>query len=146
MRARAIFTVTAVVVALMGCGGDEREDYRRGTQRAADEFKQAAQAAATQLKETDGLQEKLPGLRAFRASVDELASDFEELDPPEDLEPLNDQAVRHMRALSTNLGRYEQAAEEGDEQGAQALGPQLQTDQSELQSALDRLDRELSAR
>ena len=146
MRAPAILTVAAVAAALVGCGGDDREDYRRGAQRAADEFKQAAQAAATQLKETDGLRQKLPGLRAFRTSVDELASDFEELDPPEELEPLNDEAVTHMRALSKDLGRYEQAAEAGDEQGAQALGPQLQTDQSELQSALDRLDRELSAR
>ena len=147
MRAPAPMTVAAVAVALAGCGGgDEREDYRRGAQRAADEFKQAAQAAASQLKETDGLREKLPGLRSFKASVDELASDFEGLDPPEELEALNDEAVTHMRALSADLGMYERAAQAGDEQEAQALGPKLQTDQSQLQSALDRLDREFSAR
>ena len=147
MRARPTILAIAVAAALSGCGGgDEREDYRRGAQRAADEFKRAAQAAASQLKERDGLREKLPGLRSFKASVDELASDFDELDPPEDLEALNDEAVTHMRALSADLGMYERAAQAGDEREAQALGPKLQTDQSQLQSALDRLDREFSAR
>ncbi len=146
MRAPALVTTAAIAVALAGCGGDRQEDYRKGAQRAADEFKQAAQAAASQLKETDGLREKLPGLRSFKASVDELASDFEALEPPEELEPLNDEAVTHMRALSEDLGRYEQAAEAGNEEAVRALGPRLQADQSQLQSALDRLDREFSAR
>src|SRR5829696_8838471 len=121
MRAPALMTAAAIAVTLAGCGGNEQEDYSRGAQRAADEFKQAAEAAASQLKETDGLREKLPGLRSFKASVDELASDFEVLEPPEELEPLNDEAVANMRALSADLGRYEQAAEAGDEEGARAL-------------------------
>jgi hypothetical protein len=136
----------AVAAALAGCGGDEREEYRRDSQQAADEFKRSAEAAAGQLKETDGLREKLPGLRAFKSSVDELATDFERLDPPQELEALNAEAVGHMRALSADLGQYEKAAEAGDEGAAQALGPQLQADQSQLQSTLDRLDREFSDR
>ena len=146
MRARPFLLALAATIALAGCGSDDREEYRADAQRAADEFKRSAQDAAGQLKETDGLREKLPGLRAFKASVDELAVDFKELDPPDDLQPLNDEAVEHMRALSADLGRFEQAAEAGDEEAAQELGTQLQVDQSQLQSALDRLDRELSDR
>jgi hypothetical protein len=143
---RGVLATFGVAAALAGCGGDAREDYRKDAQRAADQFKASAEQAAAQLKETDGLREKLPGLRAFKVSVDELASDFEELEPPDDLQKLNDEAVTHMRALSEDLGRYEQAAEAGDEQAADALAPELQADQSLLQSTLDRLDREFSDR
>lgn len=146
MRAPAILSTLVLAALLAGCGGDGRATYREEAQRAADEFKRSAQQAASQLRETDGLREKLPGLRAFRASVDELAGDFEALDPPEDLEALNDEAVGHMHALSRDLARYEQAVEAGDEQAARELGTQLQVDQSQLQSALDRLDRELNPR
>lgn len=146
MRALALLTSILVAVALAGCGSDAREEYRKGAQSAAEEFKASAQEAAGQLKETDGLSEKLPGLRAFRESVDELASDFEQLDPPKELEQLNDEAVKHMKALSEDLTRYEKAAEAGDEKAADLLAPELQADQSQLQSALDRLDREFSSR
>ena len=146
MRARPLLLALAASVALAGCGSDEREDYRRGAQRAADEFKRSAQEAALQLKETDGLREKLPGLRAFKSSVDELAADFQQLEPPDDLRELNDEAVEYMKRLSQDLGRFEDAAEAGDDEAAQALGPQLQVDQSQLQSTLDRIDREITAR
>ena len=131
-------------IALAGCGS-ERESYREDAQRAADRFRRSAEKAGAQIQQAGTLRSKAPAVRAFKDSVDTLAADFEKLDPPEDVEPLNDEAVRHMRALSADLDRYADAAAEGDARAARDLAPKLQTDQSQLESTLARLDKRISA-
>jgi len=142
--AGVVAVAAAAVLAASGCG-DDTASYRDGAQKAADEFRKSAAAATAMLRRGDSLQDKAAGVRSFKASVDKLAADYEELDPPDDLKDLNHEAVQKMRALSADLDRYGQAARDGDEKVAQELGPKLQADQAELQNTLDRLDKAVSA-
>jgi hypothetical protein len=144
IRIAAGVVAAAALLASSGCG-DDTASYRDGAQKAADEFKKSAAAATAMLRRGDSLEDRAAGVRSFKASVDKLAADYEELDPPDDLKELNDEAVRKMRALSADLGRYAEAARAGDEKAAQELAPKLQGDQADLQNTLDRLDKAVSA-
>ena len=144
LRSRfAAAVVLAAALAFAGCGAD-RDAYREDAQRAADRFRRSAEKAGAQIQQGKTLRSKAPAVRAFKDSVDTLAADFEKLDPPEDVEPLNDEAVRHMRALSADLDRYAGAAADGETRAARDLAPKLQTDQSQLESTLARLDKRIS--
>jgi hypothetical protein len=144
IRIAAGVVAAAALIASSGCG-DDTASYRDGAQKAADEFKKSAAAATAMLRRGDSLEDRAAGVRSFKASVDKLAADYEGLDPPDDLKELNDEAVRKMRALSADLGRYAEVARAGDEKAAQELAPKLQGDQADLQNTLDRLDKAVSA-
>jgi hypothetical protein len=142
--ATGLLAAAVLALPLAGCGQDKKAAYSDQARRAAATFKRSAEAAAVQLQHGSRLQDKVPGVHSFRASVDRLASDFAALDPPKDLEQLNGEAVSEMRALSRDLGRYESAARAGDEQQARRLAPTLQGDQAQLQGTLDQIDRKVA--
>ena len=141
--AAALAAVAALAVPIAGCGGDEKQTYRSEYAKAADEFKRAAERAAEQARGKPRLRDRIPALRAFRASIDELAKDLDELDPPENVERLNDDAVDALRTLSDDLGKLEDAARANDVAAVRRLTPKLQLDQAELQTTLDAIDQRL---
>jgi hypothetical protein len=144
-RARAAAIAVALVGALAlpiaGCGSDKKDEYATQVQKAANEFKTSVEKAGAQVQSGAGLKDRVPALASFKASVDKLASDLAKLDPPSDLKQANDDAVKQLRTLSSDLSDYETAAKAGDAQQARKIVPKLQADQAVLQKTLDQIDR-----
>jgi hypothetical protein len=144
-RARAAATAVALVGALVlpiaGCGTDKKAEYAKQVQTAANEFRASVEKAGAQVRAGAGLKARVPGLVAFRASVDKLAGDLAKLDPPANLKRANGDAVKQLRTLSADLTDYEAAAKAGDALRARKIVPKLQADQAVLQKTLDQIDR-----
>lgn len=139
----ALAAAAALAMPVAGCGGEEKQTYRSEYAKAADDFKRAAGKVAEQARGKPQLKDRIPALRAFRASIDELAKDLDGLDPPENVERLNDQAVEALQTLSEDLDKLEDAARANDAAAVRRLTPKLQLDQAELQTTLDAIDQRL---
>src|SRR4051812_38174095 len=137
--------VTALLaVPIAGCGDPSTQDYKVEYQRAAQEFKRSVDDAGRQVPQGATLKQRLPALVAFKNSINRLATRLEGFDPPNEVEKLNDQAVKGLRTLATDLGQLESAAKEGKRAAAAKLSPKLQSDQAQLQMVLDQIDQKLS--
>jgi hypothetical protein len=144
-RARALSCAIAAAAVfalpIAGCGGSDKKDqYKQDAEKAAVKFKASAEKATTQLQGGKDLKGKVPGLVAFKSSVDKLATDLDGLDPPDNVKALNDEAVVELRTLSGDLSKFEVAAKANDQGKAQSLAPKLQADQTKLQATLEKLD------
>jgi hypothetical protein len=142
LRLAAVLAV--LVLPLTGCGTSQKDDYRQDFQKVAETFRTSVEKAGAQVQSGATLKERVPALRSFKASVDKLASDLDGLDPPDELQQTNDDAVKQLRTLSSDLSDYEGAATAGDRTKAAEIVPKLQADQTLLQKTLDELDRKVS--
>jgi hypothetical protein len=138
---RLTLVLAALTLLVSGCGSDKKETYRQDFQKVAARFQSSVAKAGAQVQSGATLQERVPALRSFKASVDRLATDLQGLDPPSELERANDDAVRHLRTLSGDLSDYQSAAAAGAQARATRIVPKLQADQTVLQKTLDELDR-----
>jgi hypothetical protein len=147
MKRLTLGILAAAVLALpiAGCGGDDTETYRREYTKAAREFKESVEQAGRKIPGATTLKDRLPALRSYKASTDKLAKDLDGLDPPENVEKLNDEAVAALRTLSADLGRLEQATSAGDARAVKELAPELQMDQAMLAEVLDKIDQKIGA-
>jgi hypothetical protein len=132
--------LVALVVA--GCG-DKSDTYKTEYTKAADQFKRSVDEATAKIASAKTVEERIPALGAFKASIDQLADKLDGLDPPDDVGRLNGEAVDALRRMSGDLGRLQQAAEHGDRRAFAQLAPTLQKDQADLQSTLDEIDQAL---
>jgi hypothetical protein len=141
---RLTLVLAALTLLVSGCGSDKKETYRQDFQKVAARFQRSVAKAGAQVQSGATLKERVPALRSFKASVDKLASDLDGLDPPDELQQTNDDAVKQLRTLSSDLSDYEGAATAGDRTKAAEIVPKLQADQTLLQKTLDELDRKVS--
>jgi hypothetical protein len=142
---RLALALAAVALLATGCGTDKKEQYAQDFQKVAESFRSSVEKAGAQVQGNATLKERVPALRSFKASVDKLAADLDGLDPPDDLKTVNDDAVKQLHTLSSDLGDYQAAAEAGDEAKARKSVPKLQADQTLLMKTLDELDRRVKA-
>jgi uncharacterized lipoprotein len=141
---RLALIAALLVLPLAGCGTSQKEQYRQDFQKVAEQFRSSVDRAGSQARSGASLKQRVPALRSFKASLDKLASDLGGLDPPADLKRQNDDAVRQLRTLSSDLSDYEKAAVAGDRAEAAKVVPTLQADETLLQKTLDELDRKVS--
>ncbi|MFL5335583.1 MAG: hypothetical protein ACJ8H8_20985 [Geminicoccaceae bacterium] len=144
MLPRLALIAALLVIPLAGCGKSQKDQYRQDFRKVAQEFRTSVEQAGAQVQSGATLKERVPALRSFKASVDKLASDLDGLDPPAEVKQANDDAVRQLRTLSSDLTDYEGAAVTGDKGKAAQIVPKLQADQTVLQKTLDSLDRKVS--
>ena len=146
-RARAaasgLVVAVALAVPIAGCGNDQTDTYRTEYRKAAAKFKSSVEQAGREILKAHTLDERIPAARSFKASIDTLAKKLDDLDPPDDVEKLNDRAVKTLHALSADLGDFEGAARDGDTTAVKRLAPKLQVDQAALQTALDEIDQKI---
>jgi hypothetical protein len=144
VRTRLAFLLALLLIPLAGCGTGAKEQYRQDFQKVAQRFRASVERAGAQGKTGATLQDRVPALRSFKASLDKLASDLAALDAPSDLKQANADAVRQLRTLASDLTDYERAAQAGDGATATRVVPKLQADETLLQKTLDQLDRKVS--
>ena len=143
MLPRLALAAVLLVVPLSGCTS-QKDQYRQDFQKVAKRFRASVEEAGAQVQSGASLKERVPALRAFKASVDKLAADLDGLDPPDDVKKANAEAVKQLHTLSGDLSDYEQAAVAGDQAKATKVVPKLQADQTLLQKTLDGLDSKVS--
>ena len=148
-RILTVLFASASLVAFTGCGGDDDkktdsggsvEEYKKGAEDAANDFKNSAESASEQVKSATSTEDKIKGLESLKASVTQAADDFENLDPPEDVKADNDQLVQEFRSLASDVDAVEQALKSQDQQQAQDALTRLSKDQSAITQTIARIE------
>ena len=127
-----------------GGGGDEAA-YKAGAQKAANDFKESAQAASEQVKAAQTPEERLEGLDALKGSVTQAADDFEALDPPADVKADNDQLVSEFRELASIVDDVKTAVEGQDQAAAQAALGKLAESQSKITTTISNIEQKIGS-
>lgn len=153
----ALSAAAALVVFTGGCGSDKKKEssssaatapattsttpsasggdvssYKAGAAKAANDFKNSAQQASSEVQAAKDTAGKVKGLEALKASVNQAADDFSKLSPPANVKADNDELVKEFRSLAGNVDSVEQALKSNDKAAAQAALPRLAQDQSQI--------------
>jgi hypothetical protein len=120
-------------------GGGSLEEYKAGAEKAAQDFKDSAQAASQKVQGSSSTAGKIDGLEALKKSVSDAADSFEALDPPANLKADNDELVSEFRSLASTVDDVEQALKTNDQQKAAAALPKLAQLQSKIGQTIARI-------
>src|SRR3954451_2132346 len=124
-------------------GGGSLADYKAGAEKAAQDFKNSAQAASQKVQGASTTSGKIDGLEALKKSVTDAADAFEALDPPANLKADNDELVSEFRALASTVDDVEQALKTNDQQKAAAALPKLTELQGKIGETIARIQSKL---
>jgi hypothetical protein len=132
-------TTTPASTTPSGGGGGDLAAYKTGATKAANDFKNSAQAASTKVKSGTTAQEKLAGLDDLKASVTTAADDFEKLNPPANVKADNDELVKEFRDLATIIDDVQTAIKNKDQAKAASVLPRLSTAQVKIAGTISRI-------
>jgi hypothetical protein len=154
-RALCVLALSGALVAFTGCGGSDNKsttasggsvaDYKTGAEKAANDFKNSAQAASTKVSSATAPTDKVAGLEALKASVTQAADDFAALNPPANLKADNAELVQEFRSLATTVDDVETALKNNDQQKAAAALPKLTTLQTQIGATIARIQTKVGA-
>jgi hypothetical protein len=120
-------------------GGGSLADYKAGAEKAANDFKNSAQAASTKVAGASDTAGKIAGLEALKKSVSDAADAFEALNPPANLKADNAELVDEFRQLASAVDDVEQALKTNDQQKAAAALPKLTNLQGKIGQTIARI-------
>jgi hypothetical protein len=158
-RALCVLALSGALVAFTGCGGSDKSssgsttssgggsvaDYKTGAEKAANDFKNSAQAASAKVSSATAPADKVAGLEALKASVTQAADDFAALNPPANLKTDNAELVQEFRDLATTVDDVETALKNNDQQKAAAALPKLTSLQSKIGATIARIQQKVGA-
>ena len=168
-RVLCLLALAGALVAFTGCGGSDKKSsdttatttpanttpantpsgggdlaaYKAGATKAANDFKNSAQAASTKVKSGTTAQEKLAGLDDLKKSVTTAADDFEKLNPPANLKADNTELVGEFRDLATVIDDVQTAIKNKDQAKAASVLPRLGTLQGKIAQTISRIQTKL---
>jgi hypothetical protein len=135
-------TTTPATTTPSGGGGD-LASYKAGATKAANDFKNSAQAASTKVKSGATAQDKLAGLDDLKKSVTTAADDFEKLNPPANLKADNTELVGEFRDLASVIDDVQTAIKNKDQAKAASVLPRLGTLQGKIAQTISRIQTKL---
>jgi hypothetical protein len=169
-RALCVLALSGALVAFTGCGGSDKKsdtgnattnttattggsssgggsvaDYKTGAEKAANDFKNSAQAASAKVSSATAPADKVAGLEALKASVTQAADDFAALNPPANLKADNDELVQEFRDLASTVDDVESALKNNDQQKAAAALPKLTDLQTKIGTTIARIQTKVGA-
>jgi hypothetical protein len=165
-RALCVLALSGALVAFTGCGGSDKKsdtgttnttatggssgggsvaDYKTGAEKAANDFKNSAQAASSKVSSATTPDDKVAGLEALKASVTQAADDFAALNPPANVKADNDELVQEFRDLATTVDDVESALKSNDQQKAAAALPKLTDLQTKIGTTIARIQTKVGA-
>jgi hypothetical protein len=124
-------------------GGGSLAEYKAGAEKAANDFKNSAQAASQKVQSAQGTAGKIAGLEALKKSVTDAADAFEALNPPANLKADNDELVSEFRSLASTVDDVEQALKTNNQQKAAAALPKLTDLQGKIGETIARIQSKL---
>jgi hypothetical protein len=162
-RLICLLALGGLLVAFTGCGGSDKKsssssstpsaasttsssggggtlaDYKTGATKAANDFKNSAQAASQKVKTGATAQDKVAGLTDLKASVTTAADDFEKLNPPDNLKADNAELVKEFRNLASIIDDVQSAIKNKDQAKAASVLPRLGTAQAAIAQTISRI-------
>jgi hypothetical protein len=138
-------TETTTPATTESSGGGSVEDYKAGAEKAANDFKNSAQAASQKVQAATTTEDRIAGLDALKASVTQAADDFEGLNPPANVKADNDELVQEFRDLASAVDDVQQALKTNDQSKAQAALPKLQESQSKIAATIARIQQKIGS-
>ena len=172
-RTLCVLAVLGVLAVLSGCGGSDKKSssasnaattpapaattttpggsssggsiaaYRAGLKQAAISFQNSVRAAVTKVGTGKTTAEKLAGLDALKASINQAADSFAALNPPANLKSDNDELVTELHGFATSVDGVQQAARSNDPSKVAAAGTQLQQAQAKITQTIARIQAKL---
>jgi hypothetical protein len=172
-RALCALFMLGALVAFTGCGGDDKSsssasdtattpapatdttdtggssgggslaDYKAGAEKAANDFKNSAQAASTKVQSGSTPEAKLAGLDDLKKSVTTAADDFEALNPPANLKADNSELVAEFRDLASIIDDVQTAVKNKDQAKAASVLGRLGTAQQKIGQTISRIQSKL---
>ncbi|HEY0633470.1 MAG TPA: hypothetical protein VGC98_15545 [Thermoleophilaceae bacterium] len=165
-RLICVLALAGALVAFTGCGGSDKKssssssntsasttpapsgsgslaDYKAGATKAANNFKNSAQAASSKVQAGTTPADKLAGLDALKTSVTQAANEFEGLNPPANLKSDNAELVKEFRDLATIIDDVKSAIQSKDQAKAQAVLPRLGTAQGNIAKTIARIQQKV---
>jgi hypothetical protein len=166
-RVLCLVALGAALVAFTGCGGSDKKSsdtsasttpatttpssggggdlasYKTGATKAANDFKNSAQAASTKVKSGATAQDKLAGLDDLKKSVTTAADDFEKLNPPANLKTDNAELVSEFRSLASVIDDVQTAIKNKDQAKAASVLPRLGQLQGKIAATITRIQSKL---
>ena len=116
-------------------GGDVSQ-YKEDFKTAGEDFKDAAQASAADVKSATETASKVQALEGLKGVVTDAADDFEALDPPADVKADHEKLVSQFRGIAGEVEAVKKALEANDETAAQAAVQRLQQAQAAIGETL----------
>ena len=126
-------------------GGGDKAAYKAGATKAANDFKESAQAASEQVKAATTPEDRLKGLDSLKDSVNQAADDFEALDPPADVKADNDELVGEFRELASIVDDVKSAVQSKDQAAAQAALGKLAESQSKITQTISSIESKIGS-
>jgi len=130
-----VLTISLAALALLvaGCGGGDDDTDKETYERQVNEVGQALDRTFDQLGESisssGSAQEAAGKLEEGADSLARAAGDFDEIDPPSDIEDAHDKIVAALKALAEDFREGAEAAKQGDVNELLAFAQGLQTSQ-----------------
>jgi hypothetical protein len=168
-RALCLMALAGALVAFTGCGGSDKKSssssdttatttpanttqsggsgdlasYKAGATKAANDFKNSAQAASTKVQGGSTPEAKLAGLDDLKKSVTTAADDFEALNPPANLKADNSELVAEFRDLASIIDDVQTAVKNKDQAKAASVLGRLGTAQQKIGQTISRIQSKL---
>ncbi len=162
-RALCALACTVALAAFAGCGGDDDEtsagsdtteqtttdestgggdggEYTQAFRAAGEDFRDAAQAAATKVAGANDMAERSKALEGLKGVVIDAADEFETLDPPAEAQADHDKLVSQFRGVADQVDAVKNALESGDQAAAQSAAQKLQGSQTEITETLTSIE------
>jgi hypothetical protein len=145
-RIVALLIVAVLPFALIACGGDSKKDtYKKDANKIANQVKADSQAAQQSFQAAATSPDKLvTAFNDWKGKLDKSISDFEALNPPDDIKDAHDKFVTNLKALSEDLGTAATALKNQDQAALQQLQTKITTDSTALQTSASYLDNKLN--
>jgi hypothetical protein len=136
---------TAATTTPAPSGGGSVEDYKAGAEKAANDFKNSAQAASSKVQSAGTADAKVAGLEDLKSSVTQAADDFEALNPPANVKADNDELVQEFRDLAGAVDDVQQALKTNDQSKAAAALPKLSSLQTKIAGTIARIQSKIGS-
>ena len=170
-RALCALLVTGALVAFTGCGGDDNKDnnssgsatttttpadtggnsgggdiasYKAGAEKAANDFRDSAQAASQKISTASTPSAKIDALDGLKDSVNQAADDFSALNPPANLKSDNDKLVSEFRDLASTVDQVKSALKTNDTAKAQDALTKLGKSQTDIATTISSIQSKLA--
>lgn len=124
-------------------GGGDLASYKAGATKAANDFKNSAQAASAKVKAGTTPDQKLAGLDDLKKSVTTAADDFQKLNPPANIKADNDELVKEFRSLATIIDDVQTAIKNKDQAKAVSVLGRLGTEQANITQTITRIQQKI---
>jgi hypothetical protein len=116
---------TTRIVALLGalllsaslvaaCGSDEKEDYAQQVEEILNPLGEELQSLGDELSASTDPDQLASGISEAEDTIDQGISDLEAIDPPEDVQQVNDDLIAALQSFNDELASVREAAESGD--------------------------------